>query len=126
LTHAHLGQSREEAVRAIDGLIKQGKVRYYGVSNFRGWRIAETVRIAQQLGMPTPSVLQPVYSVVNRLAEMEQLPAAQEYGLGVISYSPLARGVLTGKYRSKEDVPADPRVARAAKRLLDTQWPAET
>ncbi|HLU00141.1 MAG TPA: aldo/keto reductase [Burkholderiaceae bacterium] len=120
------GQSLEEPLRAIDGLIKQGKVRYYGVSNFRGWRIAETVRMAQQLGMPTPSVLQPVYSVVNRLAEMEQLPAAQEYGLGVISYSPLARGVLTGKYRSMEDVPADSRVARADKRILDTEWRAES
>lgn len=119
-------ESLEEPLRAIDDLIRQGKVRYYGVSNFRGWRIAETVRMAQQLGMQAPSVIQPVYSLVNRLAEMEQLPAAQEYGLGVISYSPLARGVLTGKYRSMEDVPADSRVARADKRILDTEWRAES
>lgn len=120
------GQSLEEPLRALDDLIRQGKIRYYGVSNFRGWRIAETVRMAQQLGMPAPSVIQPVYSLVNRVAEMEQLPAAQEYGMGVISYSPLARGVLSGKYRSMEDVPAGSRVARADKRILDTEWRAES
>ena len=120
------GRSLEEPLRAIGDLLQQGKIRYYGVSNFRGWRIAETVRVAQQLGIPAPIVSQPVYSVVNRIAEQEQLPAAQEYGLGVISYSPLARGVLTGKYRSMDDVPADSRVGRADTRILDTEWRAES
>lgn len=120
------GQSLEEPLRAVGDLIRQGKIRYYGISNFRGWRIAETVRMSQQLGMVAPSVIQPVYSLVNRIAELEQLPAANEYGMGVISYSPLARGVLTGKYRSMEDIPADSRVARADKRILDTEWRAES
>src|SRR5690606_18929375 len=120
------GQSMEEPLRAIGDLLQQGKIRYYGLSNFRGWRIAEAVRMAQQLGIQAPSVIQPVYSLVNRIAELEQLPAAQEYGMGVISYSPLARGVLTGKYRSMDDVPADSRVARADKRILDTEWRAES
>lgn len=120
------GQSLEEPLRAIDALMQQGKVRYYGVSNFRGWRIAETVRMAQQLGMATPVVLQPVYSLVNRISEQEQLPAAHEYGMGVISYSPLARGVLTGKYRSMDDIPADSRVARSDPRILATEWRAES
>ena len=120
------GQSLEEPLRAIGDLIRQGKIRYYGVSNFRGWRIAETVRMAQQLGIPAPSVIQPVYSLVNRIAELEQLPAAQEYGMGVVSYSPLARGVLSGKYRSMNDVPADSRVGRSDKRILDTEWRAES
>lgn len=120
------GQSLEEPLRAIDDLMRQGKVRYYGVSNFRGWRIAETVRMAQQLGMAAPAVIQPVYSLVNRVAEQEQLPAAHEYGMGIISYSPLARGVLTGKYRSMDDIPADSRVARSDPRILATEWRAES
>src|SRR5690606_34770437 len=118
--------SLEEPLRAIAQLLDQGKIRYYGLSNFRGWRIAEAVRMAQQLGMPSPSVIQPVYSAVNRIAELEQLPAAREYGMGVISYSPLARGVLTGKYHSMEDVPADSRVGRADPRILATEWREES
>lgn len=120
------GQSLEEPLRALDDLMRHGKVRYYGISNFRGWRIAETVRMAQQLGMAAPAVLQPVYSLVNRIAEQEQLPAAHEYGMGVVSYSPLARGVLTGKYRSMDDIPADSRVARSDPRILATEWRAES
>ena len=120
------GQSLEEPIRALGDLMQQGKIRYYGLSNFRGWRIAEAVRMAQQLGVAAPAVIQPVYSVVNRLAEQEQLPAAHEYGMGAISYSPLARGVLTGKYRSIDDVPADSRVARGDPRILDTEWRPES
>lgn len=120
------GQSLEEPLRALADLLQQGKIRYYGLSNFRGWRIAEAVRMAQQLGMAAPAVIQPVYSLVNRIAEQEQLPAAQEYGMGVISYSPLARGVLTGKYRSMDDVPAGSRVARADARILATEWREES
>lgn len=118
--------SLEEPIRALGDLIRQGKIRYYGLSNFRGWRIAESVRMAQQLGVPAPSVIQPVYSLVNRVAELEQLPAAHEYGMGVISYSPLARGILTGKYKSMADVPADSRVARGDPRMLATEWREES
>lgn len=120
------GQSLDEPLRALGDLIQQGKVRYYGLSNFRGWRIAEAVRTAQQLGMAAPAVIQPVYSLVNRIAEQEQLPAAHEYGMGTISYSPLARGVLTGKYRSMDDIPADSRVARSDPRILATEWREES
>jgi len=88
--------SLEEPIRALADLTQQGKIRYYGLSNFRGWRTAEAVRMAQQLGCAAPVVIQPVYNLVNRIAEQEQLPAAREYGMGVVSYSPLARGVLTG------------------------------
>src|SRR5690606_7495616 len=119
-------QSLEEPIRALGDLITQGKIRYYGLSNFRGWRIAEAMRVAQQLGIVTPSVIQPVYSLVNRISELEQLPAAHEYGMGVISYSPLARGVLSGKYRSMQDVPADSRVARSDPRILATEWREES
>ena len=120
------GQSLDEPLRALADLIAQGKIRYYGLSNFRGWRIAEAMRMAQQLGIVAPSVIQPVYSLVNRISELEQLPAAHEYGLGVISYSPLARGVLSGKYRSMQDIPADSRVARSDPRILATEWREES
>ncbi|NYT22538.1 aldo/keto reductase [Alcaligenaceae bacterium] len=120
------GRSLEEPIRALGDLMRQGKIRYYGLSNFRGWRIAEAVRVAQQLGVAAPVVIQPVYSLVNRVAEQEQLPAAHEYGMGAISYSPLARGVLTGKYRGMDDVPADSRVARGDTRIRDTEWREES
>ena len=99
-------------------LVRQGKVRYFGVSNFRGWRIAELVRIAGQLGMPAPAVCQPYYNLLNRQPEVEVLPACAHYGLGVVAYSPLARGVLTGKYRPDEAPAADSRAGRADKRIL--------
>src|SRR6185312_11860944 len=89
-----------EGVRAIGDLIRQGKIRYFGVSNFRGWRIAEIARLADQLGIDRPVASEPLYNLVVRTAEVEQLPAAAHYGLGVVSYSPLARGVLSGKMRS--------------------------
>jgi aryl-alcohol dehydrogenase-like predicted oxidoreductase len=88
----------EEAVRAVGDLIRQGKLRYFGLSNFRGWRIGEVVRICDRLGIDRPVASEPLYNLVDRTAEVEQLPAAGHYGLGVVSYSPLARGVLTGKY----------------------------
>jgi aryl-alcohol dehydrogenase-like predicted oxidoreductase len=85
-------------VRAVGDLIRQGKLRYYGVSNFRGWRIAELARLADQLGIERPVVSEPLYNIVDRTAEVEQLPAAAHYGLGVVPYSPLARGVLTSVF----------------------------
>lgn len=112
----------EEALRAIRDLIAQGKVRYYGVSNFKAWRIAEVCRIADQLGMDRPIVSQPLYNMVDRLAEVEQLPAAARYGLGVAPYSPLARGVLSGKYGSGSDIPSDSRVGRGDPRIAQTEW----
>src|SRR5450830_1604044 len=70
----------EEAVRALDQLLRQGKIRYWGVSNFRGWRIAELIRLAQQVGMPGPVVCQPYYNLLNRMPEVEILPACAHYG----------------------------------------------
>jgi aryl-alcohol dehydrogenase-like predicted oxidoreductase len=102
----------EEGVRAIADLIRQGKIRYFGVSNFRGWRIAEIARLADQLGIDRPVASEPLYNIVDRTAEVEQLPAAAHYGVGVVSYSPLARGVLSGKYAV--DAPRGPTRAQAA------------
>jgi aryl-alcohol dehydrogenase-like predicted oxidoreductase len=95
----------EEPLRAIGDLIRAGKLRYYGVSNFRGWRIAQIAHLADQLGIDRPIISQPLYNIVNRTAEVEQLPAAAAYGLGVVPYSPLARGVLTAKCRGRRRMP---------------------
>ncbi|MBY3122534.1 MULTISPECIES: aldo/keto reductase [Rhizobium] len=116
----------EEPVRAIADLIRAGKLRYFGVSNFRGWRIAEIAHLADQLGIDRPVASQPLYNIVNRTAEAEQLPAAHYYGLGVVSYSPLARGVLTGKYEPGKEPAADTRAGRGDKRILETEWRPES
>lgn len=115
-----------EAVRAIADLIKAGKLRYFGVSNFRGWRIAEVAHLADQFGIDRPVASQPLYNIVNRTAEAEQLPAAAAYGLGVVSYSPLARGVLTGKYNVGEAPAADSRAGRGDKRMHDVEFREES
>jgi len=116
----------EEGLRAIGDLIAQGKLRYYGVSNFKGWRIAEVCRAADTLGMDRPVASQPLYNMVDRLAEVEQLPAAGHYGVGVVPYSPLARGVLSGKYAEGAAPPDGSRVARGDPRILQTEWRPES
>lgn len=119
---ADVGVQLEEGLRAIRDLMTQGKVRYYGVSNFKGWRIAEICRAADAIGMDHPVVSQPLYNIVDRLSEVEQLPAAGHYGLGVVPYSPLARGVLSGKYTLGAPPPDGSRVARSDVRILQTEW----
>ena len=82
-------------------LIKDGKIRYFGVSNYRSWRVAEICNICDNLGIDRPIVSQPYYNAMNRMPETEHIPACKYFGLGVVPYSPLARGVLTGKYNTK-------------------------
>ena len=74
----------EETVRALGDLIAAGKIRAFGLSNFRGWRIAEVVRLCGQAGVPLPVVCQPCYNLLNREPEIEVLPACRNYGLGVV------------------------------------------
>lgn len=116
----------EVTVSAIGELIRQGKIRYWGVSNFRGWRIAEIVNVAQRLGVDKPVVSQPLYNIVNRQAEVEQITAAAFYGLGVVPFSPLARGVLSGKYAPDVTPDSSTRAGRQDKRLLETEWRVES
>ncbi|MGY2291013.1 aldo/keto reductase [Pseudomonas sp. SDO528_S397] len=113
-------------VSAIGDLIRQGKIRYWGLSNYRGWRIAEVVRLADQLGVDRPVISQPLYNIVNRQAEAEQITAAAAYGLGVVPYSPLARGVLSGKYAPNVTPEAGSRAGRQDKRILETEWRMES
>jgi aryl-alcohol dehydrogenase-like predicted oxidoreductase len=112
----------DETVGAIADLIRAGKVRYLGVSNYRAWRIAEIVHLCAAAGIDAPAACQPYYHALNRAAEVEVLPACGHYGIGVASYSPLARGVLTGKYRVGEPPAADSRAARQDKRMLQTEF----
>ena len=111
-----------ETVRAVADLIGHGKVLHFGVSNFRAWRVAEICRLCDEMGVDRPVVSQPLYNALNRQAEAEHLPACGHYGLGVAPYSPLARGVLTGKYASQEAPPPETRAGRADKRLLETEF----
>jgi aryl-alcohol dehydrogenase (NADP+) len=115
-----------ETVRAMGDLLRQGKIRYFGVSNYRAWRIAEICNLCDRMGIDRPVVSQPYYHALYRVAEVEQLPACKNYGLGVVSYSPLARGVLTGKYKPGADAPQDTRAGRADKRMMQTEFRTET
>ena len=116
----------EVTVGAMGDLIRSGKVRHFGVSNFRAWRIAEVCAICDQLGIPRPVVSQPYYNAMNRMPEVEQLPACGFYGLGVIPYSPLARGVLTGKYAPESAPPEGTRAGRGDKRMMEAEWRPES
>jgi aryl-alcohol dehydrogenase-like predicted oxidoreductase len=122
----HNGMDLEEPLRALDAMLRAGKIRYWGVSNFRGWRIAEAVHTARQLGMPSPTVCQPYYNLLNRMPEVEILPACDHYGLGVTPYSPIARGVLTGKYPPSQPAPEGTRAGRGDKRIAQTEFREES
>ena len=115
----------EESIAAVGELIRAGKVRYFGVSNFRGWRIAEVHRVCESLGVPRPVVCQPYYNLLNRMPEVEVLPACDHYGVGVATYSPVARGLLTGKY-APGVVPDDSRAARKDIRFMETEFREES
>ena len=115
----------QETVRAMGDLIRQGKIRYFGVSNYRAWRVAEICNICDRLGIDRPVVSQPYYNAMNRMPEVEHLPACGHYGIGVVPYSPIARGVLSGKYRAGA-LPEDSRAARKDKRMLETDFRAES
>ena len=119
-------ENLEEAVLTLGDLIRAGKIRGFGVSNFRGWRIAEIVRLCSQHHVPLPLVCQPYYNLLNRMPEVEILPACMHYGLGVVPYSPIARGVLTGKYQPGQKPGADTRAGRGDKRMLETEFREES
>jgi aryl-alcohol dehydrogenase-like predicted oxidoreductase len=115
-----------EAVHAVADLVRAGKIRHFGVSNHRAWRIGEICRLSDAAGIDRPVVSQPYYNALNRAPEVEQLPACAYFGLGVVPYSPLARGVLTGKYDPKRPPPQDTRAGRQDKRMLETEWRPES
>ncbi|RYX88709.1 MAG: aldo/keto reductase [Comamonadaceae bacterium] len=116
----------EETLSTLGRLIETGKIHYFGVSNFRAWRVAKLVETCRAMGLPQPVVCQPPYSAMSRDIEMELLPCCDSYGVGVVAYSPLARGVLTGKYPPSSPPPEDSRAARKDRRILQTEFRAES
>ena len=88
----------EETLRTMDGFVRAGKVAYWGLSNFTGWQLTKLVQLAQAMGVPAPVTLQPQYSLVVREIEWEIVPAALDAGMGLLPWSPLGGGYLSGKY----------------------------
>lgn len=115
-----------ETVHALADLIRAGKIRYFGVSNYRAWRVAEICRLCDLAGIDRPIASQPLYNALNREVEVEHLPACGYFGLGVVPYSPLARGVLTGKYRSDTPPPVGTRAGRQDRRMMESEWRPES
>lgn len=103
----------EETLRTLEDLIRQGKVRYIGCSNFPAWRIAEAQLTARNINSHAFVSCQDEYSLIVRDIEKDLLPAAQAYNLGLLPFFPLASGLLTGKYKRGETAPADTRFAKA-------------
>ncbi len=116
----------EETVGAMVDLIQTGKIRYFGLSNYRSWRVAVICDLCDRLGIDRPIVSQPYYNAMNRMPEVEHLPACEFFGLGVVPYSPLARGVLTGKYPPGTEASEGTRAAREDTRMMQTEWREES
>ena len=99
----------DETILALDELISEGKVRYIGHSNFSGWRLADADHVARALGRNRFISAQNEWSLLDRAAEADVVPAARNFGLGVLPFYPLANGLLTGKVRrGQEDAGRDP------------------
>src|SRR5262245_16516292 len=92
----------EESLRSFDDLIRAGKVRYVGCSNYPAWRLGAALAISDRLGLARYASLQPRYNVLYREIETEILPLCRAEGLGVLVYNPLAGGLLSGKYKGTE------------------------
>ena len=120
------GMELEEPLRAVEALLRAGKIRYWGLSNFRGWRIAEAVHMARALNMPGPVACQPYYNLLNRQPEVEVLPACWQHGIGVVPYSPIARGVLAGKYPPGLKPADGTRAGRGDKRMMESEFREES
>lgn len=111
----------EESLRALDDMVCSGKVRYIACSNFRAWRLCEALWTSDKLNLNAFCCVQPLYNIVNRDIEVELLPLCQEHGIGVVPYSPLARGILTGKYRPGQAFPEGSRASRNDPRMMQAE-----
>ena len=109
----------EETLAALTDLMREGKVRTIGASTFPASDIVEAQWVAERRGLARLRTEQPPYSILNRSIEREVLPACQRYGMGVMAWSPLAKGMLTGKYRKGEPQPDSPRARYFPKAMSD-------
>lgn len=107
----------DETLRALDDLVRAGKVRYVGHSNRTGWQIAQAEYVARELGTERFVSAQNHYNLLDRRAELEVVPAAAEFGLGVLPYFPLANGLLTGKY-SQGTAPEGSRLSHVRQQMV--------
>jgi aryl-alcohol dehydrogenase-like predicted oxidoreductase len=110
-----------ETLTALSELVREGKVRYVGHSNFSGWQIAEAACVARELGAVPFISAQNHWSLLERAAEAEVVPAAQHFGLGVLPFFPLANGLLTGKIRRGLPVPENSRLAGRPEYVTDAK-----
>ena len=99
----------DETLRALDDLVRSGKVRYIGTSTHAAWQLVESLWVSKELGLNRFVCEQPPYNILDRRIERELIPMAQTYGFGIIPWGPLAGGLLTGKYHRNEPPPADSR-----------------
>jgi aryl-alcohol dehydrogenase-like predicted oxidoreductase len=114
-----------ETLGTLDGLVKSGKVRYLGASNFAGWQLQKAVDLSRQMGWEPFSCLQPQYNLLERLIEFEVVPVCLNEGLGIIPWSPLRGGWLSGKYRrGMQRPPEGTRVEKAEEKGWGESWTA--
>jgi aryl-alcohol dehydrogenase-like predicted oxidoreductase len=111
----------EEILSALTDLVRSGKVRYLGVSNFTGWQLMKSLAVSEANGFEKFVCLQPQYSLVERNIEREIMPVCVEEGIGMIPWSPLGGGFLSGKYRRGEEPPEDSRIAGAVE-SMEEHW----
>ncbi|MDY7088732.1 MAG: aldo/keto reductase [Actinomycetota bacterium] len=109
----------EETLRTLDGFVRAGKIRYYGFSNFTGWQLTKAVGLARELGLTGPVSLQPQYNLLVRETEYEVVPASLDAGLGLLPWSPLGGGWLTGKYRRDQRPTGDTRLGDNPERGME-------
>ena len=112
----------QETLRAMNDLMRQGKVLYAGVSEWSAAQIEEAMRVADQYLLDRFVVNQPQYSMLHRKIEDEIIPVSEKYGVGQVVFSPLAQGLLTGKYKTLGDVPADSRAASDKMNHFIQRW----
>jgi aryl-alcohol dehydrogenase-like predicted oxidoreductase len=113
----------DETLEAMDNLVRQGKVRYLGCSNYPAWRLMESLWVAERYNLARFDSLQPHYNLVHRSEfEAELRDVCRTYGLGVLPYSPLAAGFLTGKYRRGQELPESARKGSASRYFSEKNW----
>jgi aryl-alcohol dehydrogenase-like predicted oxidoreductase len=115
-----------ESLETLTDLVRQGKIRYAACSNFYAWQVAKLLGLAAARGLARMTCIQPLYNLVNRDAELELFSLCREEGVGAVVYSPLARGVLTGKYQPGEAAPEGSRAARGDRRIHQTELREES
>ena len=105
---------QEETLRALDALVQQGKIRYVGISNYQAWQVVQALRVQERLNAAPLITVQNPYNLLNRTLEREMFPMVAALGVGVMAYSPLAVGLLSGVYRPRLSAGGEYPVGRAA------------